>query len=73
MLPDPNFNFRHDACHNESRDRHYLRWESFPDEVIICSWRLRIKEMMEQKANESRCGDAMRWRGGPKGRERGHA
>jgi hypothetical protein len=25
---------RHDACHNESRDRHHRRWKPFSDEVI---------------------------------------
>ena len=25
---------RHDACRNESRDRHYRRWKSLFDEMI---------------------------------------
>jgi len=30
---------RYDACGNESRDRHYRRWQSFSDEMIQTAWR----------------------------------
>jgi hypothetical protein len=32
-----------------------------------------LRAGMEQKAGESKCGDAMRWTGSPRGRERGDA
>jgi hypothetical protein len=45
---------RHDACHNESRDRHDRRWKPFSDEMSVAEQKISEEEAfqvgLEQKS-----------------------